>query len=237
MEMHNRSKLYYSSHERYRSRVHAERREPRVVALVMPVNLMCRMLLADMKTYVVLLALALALSLTMLTNLPAGAAPFRTPDQQLAVDCLTFMSGADAYRMILNKDYKGLLQRVNSAIEADPSKSQLYDIRGQIMARLQEFDKAENNFNQAIELDPDNAVYYEHRGSMFAGIGNQNQATVDLSKATKLAPEDSLDKKSTPFDFIYKILLYGAVVGVPLLFLMMKGNSVGPTQLRSGRDR
>ena len=73
------------------------------------------------------------------------------------------------------------LDKINKAIAADPSNSNLYAVRGSIYDQQKKNDLAMADYKKSIELDPNN---FDAQYNM--GIYNFNQAATLYTKASKL---------------------------------------------------
>jgi tetratricopeptide (TPR) repeat protein len=63
-----------------------------------------------------------------------------------------------------------------------------YFVRGNIYARMSNFDQAFVDFNQAIRLKPDYAVAYLNRGNVYSLKGDRERAVADYEQAIQLQP-------------------------------------------------
>ena len=75
----------------------------------------------------------------------------------------------------------GALEKINKAITADPSNSNLYAVRGSIYDQQKKTDLAMADYKKAIELDPKN---FDAEYNL--GIYNFNQAATFYTKASKM---------------------------------------------------
>ncbi len=170
----------------------------------------------------------LAVVLMSFTFNEALATPYHDPKEQLAVDCLDFMSAADAYNFIAKNQWNELLGRVNEGIQKDPENPRLYDIRGRIYCAMKEFQLAEQDFNQAIQLAPKNPVLYEHRSGLYTGIGNHSMAASDRRVLSTLKPDWDVPLGKTPstnvFSMAWTAVVLIVVIGVPLFLLIVRNN-------------
>ena len=75
----------------------------------------------------------------------------------------------------------GALDKINKAIAADPTNSNLYAVRGSVYDQQKKNDLAQADYKKAIELDPNN-----FDAEFNLGIYNFNQAATLYTKASKM---------------------------------------------------
>lgn len=71
-----------------------------------------------------------------------------------------------------NKDYAGAYQFIDEAIEADPSSSLLYDMKGFVVEQDKGTVDALPIYQKAVDLDPNNADANYNLGRMFYNMAN-----------------------------------------------------------------
>ena len=81
------------------------------------------------------------------------------------------------------------MRNLDQAIALDPQKAEYYINRAAIEIRLDEGEKAHNDYAKAIELAPNNASYYYDRGILFQRQTLIEAAMADFNKAVELDPK------------------------------------------------
>lgn len=105
-----------------------------------------------------------------------------------------FYNRALLYFNVLNDD-KRSVSDFDTCIKLDPHNARLHNDRGVVRAKMNEPEKALEDFNKAIQTDRNLADAYYNRGSIYhivAAYRNQKplQAEHDYSKAIQLNPEN-----------------------------------------------
>ncbi|MDE2379280.1 tetratricopeptide repeat protein [Bradyrhizobium sp.] len=87
--------------------------------------------------------------------------------------------------------------RLTDAINRNPQDADAYYKRGNILARLKEYDLAANDFGRAIEYGPGNAQAYNNRCFVYVALGRGQMAVTDCNEALRLRPDyaDALDSR------------------------------------------
>jgi tetratricopeptide (TPR) repeat protein len=87
--------------------------------------------------------------------------------------------------------------RLTEAINRNPQDADAYYRRGNILARLKEYNLAANDFGRAIEYSPSNAQAYNNRCWVNVALGRAQMAVTDCNEALRLRPDyaDALDSR------------------------------------------
>lgn len=85
---------------------------------------------------------------------------------------------------------RAALRRVESAIEANPERAALHDIRGRVLVRAERPEEARRAFERALELDPENTPALQGRAHLASATGDAERALELLARAAELAPDD-----------------------------------------------
>jgi tetratricopeptide (TPR) repeat protein len=88
-----------------------------------------------------------------------------------------------------HSEWKAAVADATAALKIDPNSAQAYNIRGDALAQLREFDRAIADLTQAIQLDPQMRVAYINRGAAYEGGGRDDLALADYETATTRYPD------------------------------------------------
>jgi tetratricopeptide (TPR) repeat protein len=114
------------------------------------------------------------------------AAPLASQAQDKAVDDL--MSQAQkALQKGQPRDAENLLRK---AIEAAPTRAELYMLRSRARDSSGKFDGALEDANKYIELEPTDAFGYLNRSRIYVSLDKPETALADATKAIELDPKE-----------------------------------------------
>lgn len=125
----------------------------------------------------------------------------------------------------------------------DDKDSQAYTNRGITYDKLNQHERAIQDYNKAIKLNPDLAEAYVNRGSSYSEIGRYEEATRDLKKGGILLlnserVEDSTEVFSTCFDFRDSVeSIDVAYCGLALFFLRRDKKVLSELKIMRIRDK
>jgi tetratricopeptide (TPR) repeat protein len=77
----------------------------------------------------------------------------------------------------------------NRAINLDPSRSDGYLGRADVLNAMKQYDKALLDYHRAIEINPDFAKAYVNRGIAYSHLERYKEAIADYEKALALDPK------------------------------------------------
>tara|TARA_R110002096_G_scaffold42642_18_gene114895 strand:- start:2470 stop:3240 length:771 start_codon:yes stop_codon:yes gene_type:complete len=80
-------------------------------------------------------------------------------------------------------DNQQAVNKLERAIEADPSFAAAYSTLGLLYNRVGEFDKADRNFKQAIRLEPDNSAFLNNYGQVLCQNGAYDKGQEMFARA------------------------------------------------------
>ncbi|MBL8267432.1 tetratricopeptide repeat protein [Steroidobacter sp.] len=112
------------------------------------------------------------------------AAPAQAQDK--AVDDLVIQA-QKALQKGQPRDAEGLLRK---AIEAAPTRAELYMLRSRARDSSGKFDAALEDANKYIELEPTDAFGYLNRSRIYISLDKPESALADASKAIELEPNE-----------------------------------------------
>jgi tetratricopeptide (TPR) repeat protein len=81
------------------------------------------------------------------------------------------------------------LAAFNRAIKLDPSRSDGYLGRADVLNAMKLYDEALVDYHRAIEINPDFAKAYSNRGIAYSHLGQYKKAIADYEKALEIDPE------------------------------------------------
>jgi len=81
------------------------------------------------------------------------------------------------------------LAAFNRAIKLDPSRSDGYLGRADVLNAMKQHDEALVDYHRAIEINPDFAQAYANRGIAYSHLNQYKKAIADYEKALALDPE------------------------------------------------
>ncbi|MDR6666961.1 GNAT family N-acetyltransferase [Rhizobium sp. 1399] len=91
--------------------------------------------------------------------------------------------------LLLQKgDLRGAAVCVDKAIEAKPTSASAYCNRGNIQARLSNFDQALASYDRAIALDAGHAIALNNRGNVLRRLGRHDDALESYDRAIAIEP-------------------------------------------------
>ena len=122
--------------------------------------------------------------MVILTGTLSGFCQTSTDNAQAVADLV-----ARAGQHHENGEWKGAVADATAALKIDPNSAQAYNIRGDALAQLREFDRAIADLTQAIRLDPQMRVAYINRGAAYEGSGRDELALADYETATARYPD------------------------------------------------
>lgn len=87
--------------------------------------------------------------------------------------------------------------KLTDAINSNPQDADAYYKRGNVLARLREYDLASKDFGRAIELNPRDAQAYNNRCWVNVALGQGQMAVNDCNEAIRLRSDyaDALDSR------------------------------------------
>lgn len=99
---------------------------------------------------------------------------------------------AEAYELMLRKEYSAALELFNRSIIEQPTHPDLFADRAFCNLHLQKKDDCLNDLSKAIELQPLYAYRYSCRGFVKQLLGDKTGAKVDYTQALKLDPKERI---------------------------------------------
>ena len=84
--------------------------------------------------------------------------------------------------------YRIIVADLTKAIELDPDNAEYRNCRGQYYVRLEEYDKALDDFNEVVRRKPDWGGTYIHRAKTLKRLGRLGDALADCETALRLDP-------------------------------------------------
>ena len=81
------------------------------------------------------------------------------------------------------------LAAFNRAIKLDPSRSDGYLGRADVLNAMKQYDQALVDYDRAIEINPDFAKAYANRAIAYSHLNQYKKAIADYEKALELDPE------------------------------------------------
>lgn len=114
------------------------------------------------------------------------AAPLAAQAQDKAVDDLVSQA-QKALQKGQPRDADNLLRK---AIEAAPTRSELYMLRSRARDSMGKFDAALEDANKYIELEPKDSFGYLNRSRIQVSLDKPELGLADATKAIELAPND-----------------------------------------------
>ena len=84
---------------------------------------------------------------------------------------------------IKKEEYEKALEYSARAIQKDPKRMQVYNLRGRAYTSLERYDRALENFEKAEDIDPDDAETYFNRGYLYQQQGLYSDAINDYDTA------------------------------------------------------
>jgi tetratricopeptide (TPR) repeat protein len=81
------------------------------------------------------------------------------------------------------------MQKFNQAIKLDPSRSDGYLGRADVLNAMKQYDEALVDYHRAIEINPDFAQAYANRAIAYSHLNQYKKAIADYEKALELDPE------------------------------------------------
>jgi tetratricopeptide (TPR) repeat protein len=91
-------------------------------------------------------------------------------------------------RAVLGQDLDKALHDCNAGLRSNPHAPQLYDSRGLVNLRRNQFDKAIADYNEALKINPKIAWSLYGRGIAELRKGMTAQGQADIAAAKALAP-------------------------------------------------
>lgn len=114
------------------------------------------------------------------------AAPLASQAQDKAVDDLVSQA-QKALQKGQPRDAENLLRK---AIEAAPTRAELYMLRSRARDSSGKFDGALDDANKYIELEPTDAFGYLNRSRIYVSLDKPETALADATKAIELDPKE-----------------------------------------------
>jgi tetratricopeptide (TPR) repeat protein len=87
-----------------------------------------------------------------------------------------------------NKKYENYLKIMDVFIMREPNFAVAYNNRGNAYVRVNEHERAMEDFNKAIELNPNYAEAYNNRGNAYVRLNEHERAIEDFNKTIELNP-------------------------------------------------
>lgn len=81
------------------------------------------------------------------------------------------------------------LKALNELLKPKPKDAEMYNLRGRLFNRLQQFDDAIEDFSQAIKIQPKNPDYPYNRGNSYYARQDFRRAAENYGEAIKLKPD------------------------------------------------
>jgi tetratricopeptide (TPR) repeat protein len=88
-----------------------------------------------------------------------------------------------------NSNWKAAIADATAALRIDPSSAAAYNVRGDALAQLREFDRAIMDLSEAIQIEPTMRVAYINRGAAYEESGRNELALADYDTAILRQPE------------------------------------------------
>jgi tetratricopeptide (TPR) repeat protein len=86
-------------------------------------------------------------------------------------------------------DWKAAVADATAALKIDPTLAAAYNVRGDALTQLREFDRAIADLTEAIRLDPQMRVAYINRGAAYEESGRDELALADYENVTARYPD------------------------------------------------
>ena len=91
-----------------------------------------------------------------------------------------------------NKIWKDDLTLWNDVVKKSPNKARAISTRGNVYVRLEQWDKAIDDFTKALKIDPKLQFALTNRGFAYRNLGQFDKALADYTKAIEIDPKYAL---------------------------------------------
>ncbi len=91
-----------------------------------------------------------------------------------------------------NKVWHDELSLWSDVIKKSPHKARGYLNRGAKYSRINQFEKAIQDYNQVLAINPQQKDIYSNRGCAYLSLGQMNKALEDFNKSIELNPHDAV---------------------------------------------
>ncbi|PXF60920.1 MAG: hypothetical protein C4B59_07075 [Candidatus Methanogaster sp.] len=99
--------------------------------------------------------------------------------------------GGFAFWLYGSKRYKESLKFWDAFMGKEPNRVEAYNNRGVAYARLNQHERAIEDYDRAVELNPEDAEAYFNRGNAYARLNQNERAIEDYDRAVELNSEDA----------------------------------------------
>lgn len=87
-------------------------------------------------------------------------------------------------------EYQKLINQMDKMV-FDPGSYQLYKLKGDCHHKVEDFERAVENYSLAETFSKDHSELYVHRGAAYMGIGDYDSAIKDLNNAIKVDDDNA----------------------------------------------
>ncbi len=131
-------------------------------------------------------------ALSMPKNLTLGKERYQQKIAHLKMREGAYAAYDEGIRAFEKGDLATALTLSDKAIKEEPKEALFYALKGDILAKQSQKEKALQAYDQAIAQDKNYFYYYQQRGLLFKEMGSKSEAKADFEHSQQLFPNDAV---------------------------------------------
>ncbi|MBS0288314.1 MAG: M48 family metalloprotease [Proteobacteria bacterium] len=131
-------------------------------------------------------------ALTMPKGLTLGKERYQQKIAKLKNRESAYSAYDDGVKALAKGDLNNALSLTEKAILQEPNEALFYGLKGDILSKQDQKEKALAAYQQAITYDKNYFYYYHQRGLLLEGMGRKMDAKADLERSQQLMPTEEI---------------------------------------------